>query len=165
METITLPEKVDIQKLAEHLAAFLDNETYDVHLISRSDDQIKLQVSNDRRLRSGSRISVVVSVINHAESSLIQIGDPEWMNIAGSIGATLLGTLIRSVNIIGRIDDLSVDLNNVQLPDRVKQLVNDYVTALIAEKTSARNRTKCQYCGSRNSSSATHCKSCGAPLI
>ena len=89
MQTITLPERVDIQKLAEHLTAFLDNETYDVQLISRTADQIKLKISNDRRLRSGSRISLVVSIINNSESSLIQIGDPEWMNIAGSIGATV----------------------------------------------------------------------------
>jgi|GEM_PF-6544982 len=165
MQTITLPERVDIQKLAEHLTAFLDNETYDVQLISRTADQIKLKISNDRRLRSGSRISLVVSIINNSESSLIQIGDPEWMNIAGSIGATVLGTLIRPVNFLGRIDDISVDLNNVQLPDRVNQLVNDYVTTLISEKTATRNRSRCQYCGSRNSTSATHCKSCGAPLI
>lgn len=165
MEIITLPVRLNIKDLSEHLTAFLDNETYDVHLISRSANQIKLQVTNDRRIRSGSRISLVISIVNNAGSSQVQIGDPEWVNIAGSIGATVLSTLFRPMNILGRIDDISVDLNNFQLPDRVKQLVNDYVSAFVSKNDAERDRFRCQYCYSRNKTTETHCQSCGAPLI
>lgn len=164
MENISLPYSIDINKLAAHLISFLDNETYDVVQLERNTNVANFKVINDRRLRSGSKISLNVRITKSADATIITIGEPEWQNIAGSIGSTLIGTLISPMNILGRIDDLTVDIVNIQLPDRIKQIAKDYVEQETLRVKNLIDRSRCQYCGTRNELKANHCDSCGAPL-
>lgn len=165
MERISLPNNTNIQKLHQHLIAFLDNETYDVLTIATSADEITLRVINDRRLRSGSKISLRIVLHRTTDEVQVDIGDPEWVNIAGSLGATLIGAVINPINLLGRIDDLSVDVINFQLVDRVKQLLTEIAAAAIEADRRRIERSRCKYCGSRNIDEVSHCASCGAPLL
>lgn len=165
MERITLPKNTNIQKIHQQLVAFLDNETYDVVTISQSATEIALRVVNDRRLRSGSKISLGMVIQKIEDAVQVDIDEPEWINIAGSLGKTVIGAVINPMNLLGRIDDISVDVVNMQLVDRVKQLINEISAADIQADKLRVDRNRCKYCGSRNLDDITHCTSCGAPLV
>jgi membrane protease subunit (stomatin/prohibitin family) len=68
--------------------------------------------------------------------------------------------------LIGRLDDIAQDVSNLQLTEKIWQVVAGVVrtkgaTSEISERLS---RLTCEYCGSANPVGEPACVTCGAPL-
>ena len=88
------------------------------------------------------------------------------MGTAASLGWSALTALRNPFTLLGRIDDIAQDLENLQLPDNIWKSVERAAQAAGAShQLSERfNRVACEYCGAATPLGEPTCLACGAPL-
>lgn len=97
---------------------------------------------------------------------MIEIGQQEWLGVAASIGHTALSALRNPFSLLGRLDDLAQDIENMQLTEKIWETIERAATTLGASRElSARlSRVACAYCDTANPLGEGSCIACGAPL-
>jgi predicted RNA-binding Zn-ribbon protein involved in translation (DUF1610 family) len=130
------------------------------------DDDLIVQISSRPGAISGGQTAVTIHLKKVEDGILVEIGEQSWLGVAASIGTTAISTLFNPWNLIGRLDDLAQDIENIQLIDKVWQTINKTVkTAGASMQLSERLlRLTCNYCGTANPVGEGNCISCGAPL-
>ena len=82
------------------------------------------------------------------------------------MGETVIETLMNPWNLLGRLDDLAQDVENLQIHDKVWVAINAVAqshksSTQISERM---QRLECLYCGTANPVGLGSCLACGAPL-
>ena len=79
---------------------------------------------------------------------------------------TALQALRNLLSLIGRLDDLAQDIENLQLTEQVWQAIDEAAQAAGAsfELSERLRRLVCEYCGTPNKLEEPACIACGAPL-
>jgi hypothetical protein len=97
---------------------------------------------------------------------MLEIGQQAWLGVAASLGQTAFSALRNPFSLLGRLDDLAQDIENIQLSDRVWNVIDRAVTSLGASKKLSERLTRitCDYCGSANPLGEGGCLACGAPM-
>ena len=134
---------------------------------THSGKQWVVQVASRTNAKSGGQTALGVNIIQMEDGISISMGKQTWLGIAASIGISLFSFLTRNpLNIIGRIDDVAQDIENLSLDDQVWAVVNEAVTALGAshELSERLQRSGCEYCETANPVGTPRCIACGAPL-
>ncbi len=153
------------ETLATALLTEFDRADWQAQKIAAS-GQIAVQIARRQRPTSGGFTAITVRLRQLPNGVMVQIGQQEWFNLAASMGATLLSVLRNPWNILQRLDDLTEDIESLQLQDRIWQVIEE--TARLAnashQLTEALERVMCAYCGTPNAQEASHCLACGAPL-
>jgi hypothetical protein len=131
-----------------------------------TNENLTVQVASSQFAQSGGKTALAINIQEHEDGILVQIGEQQWLGVAASLGQTALVTLLNPINLIGRLDDLAQDVSNLQLTDKIWQVVTAVVRtkgagAEISERLS---RLTCEYCGSANPVGEPTCVTCGAPL-
>lgn len=125
-----------------------------------------VQVGTSPYARSGGQTAITISIQKHEDGIIVDIGEQAWLGVAASLGASAFSALRNPLSLLGRLDDIAQDIENLQLAERIWKLIEKTAQA----KGSARElsdrlkRAACAYCGSANPVGEPNCIACGAPL-
>jgi hypothetical protein len=129
-------------------------------------DKLVVQISTRPGAPSGGETALTVSIQKFEDGVVAEIGEQAWLGVAASLGTTALWALRNPLNLLGRLDDVAQDIENLQLSDRVWQVIGRAAQARGAsQKLSERlSRLECEYCGTANPVGEPACIACGAPM-
>jgi DNA-directed RNA polymerase subunit RPC12/RpoP len=129
-------------------------------------DHLAVQIGTRQGSASGGQTALTVSIQKVADGIMVQIGQQEWLGTATSLGWTVVAALQNPLNLIGRLDDIAQDVENLQLTEHVWRVVNQAIQASGAshQLSDRLNRIACEYCGTANPVGEGDCMACGAPL-
>jgi RNase P subunit RPR2 len=125
-----------------------------------------VQIATRDRPASGGQTALTVQIQKVEDGVSVQIGEQGLWGVAASLGQTALSTLLNPWNLLGRLDDLAQDVENLQLSEKVWATVEDVArTAGASFELSERlRRMVCEYCNAANPVGEAVCVACGAPL-
>jgi hypothetical protein len=129
-------------------------------------DHLTIQVATSQSSRSGGQTALAIDVQKIEDGVMVQIGQQQWMGVAASLGQTAIAALLNPMNLLGRLDDIAQDIQNLQLNEKVWQVVEREVREAGASTQLSERLTRltCHYCGAANPVGEANCVSCGAPM-
>ncbi len=129
-------------------------------------NNLTLQIASSQWARSGGKTALAVNIQQVEDGVMVQVGEQQWLGVAASLGKTALATLMNPMNLLGRLDDIAQDVSNLQMNEKIWQVVTRVVnTAGASLQLSERlSRVTCEYCGVANPVGESSCLACGAPL-
>lgn len=125
-----------------------------------------VQVSTRPDAMSGGQTAMTVTIQTLEEGIMIELGQQAWMGVAASLGVSALAALKNPFSLLGRLDDIAQDIENLSLRERVWQVISQAARAAGASAELSENlrRTTCEYCHVANPVGEPSCLACGAPL-
>jgi hypothetical protein len=129
-------------------------------------DNLAVQIGTRPGAPSGGATALTVTLQRVSDGVLVRTGSQEWLGTAASLGNTTIRALANPWSLLGRLDDLAQDVQNMQLPEQAWNVLEQAAAALGAsQQLSARLRSVvCEYCGTANPVGEGACIACGAPL-
>lgn len=129
-------------------------------------DHLAVQIGTRPGAASGGQTALTVTIQKVADGVMIQIGQQEWLGTATSLGWTVVTALQNPFSLIGRLNDIAQDVENLQLTEHVWTIINQAVQAVGASHQLSDRliRLVCEYCGTANPVGEGACIACGAPL-
>jgi hypothetical protein len=151
--------------LAHALVAEFDQGNTQTQVFGE-DNNLFVQIASSQWARSGGKTALTVNIQQVEDGVMVQVGEQQWLGVAASLGKTAISALINPMNLLGRLDDIAQDVSNLQLSEKIWQVVirvaNDSGASLqLSERLS---RVTCEYCGVANPIGEPSCLACGAPL-
>jgi len=130
------------------------------------DDKVIVQIGTPQGVQSGGATTLTVTIQSFEDGVLVEIGQQAWLGVAASLGATAFWALRNPFSLLGRLDDLAQDIENLQLGERVWQVIDQLTRTAGASHALAERlrRVTCDFCGSANPVGEASCLACGAPL-
>jgi hypothetical protein len=97
---------------------------------------------------------------------MIEVGQQAWLGVAASLGVSALSALRNPLSLLGRLDDIAQDIENLQLTEKLWLVATKTVKSLGAsrELSDRLKRMTCEFCHTANPVGEPACISCGAPL-
>ena len=134
--------------------------------VLQHDDGASVQITTRPGAPSGGQTALTVTFEKAPDGVMVRIGQQEWLSTAASLGKTTIAALINPWNLLGRIDDIAQDVENLQLTERVWGEITRVAQAAGAshELSERLRRVACDYCGVANPVGQSACIACGAPL-
>jgi hypothetical protein len=128
--------------------------------------QVIVQIATRERAQSGGQTALSVTLTQVEDGVAVQIGQQAWLGVAASLGETAFSLWRNPWNILGRLDDLAQDIENLQLSDQVWVVIENTARAMGAsfELSERLRRLVCSYCQTANPVGESNCIACGAPL-
>jgi hypothetical protein len=150
---------------AEALLAYFNRGNWRTQTVGNSAN-LKVQIATRPGASSGGVTAVTVSLQKVEDGVSVSISDQAWLGVAASMGQTVIATIMNPWNLLGRLDDLAQDVENLQIHEKVWQVVHSVAQAhksstQISERL---QRLECLYCGTANQVGEASCIACGAPL-
>jgi hypothetical protein len=129
-------------------------------------DRLIVQIGTRPGAMAGGDTTLSVILQKVEDGVAVQIGQQAWLGIAASLGTTALAAMRNPFNLLGRLDDLAQDIQNLQINEQVWQAIDDVARAAGAsqELSNRLRRTVCPYCSTANPVGEPNCVACGAPL-
>jgi cytochrome c5 len=129
-------------------------------------DRIVVQVGTRPDAMSGGQTAMTVTVQSLEEGIMVELGQQAWMGVAASLGMSALAAIKNPFSLLGRLDDIAQDIENLQMGERVWAVISKAARAAGASAELSENlkRTTCEYCHVANPVGAPSCNACGAPL-
>ena len=115
---------------------------------------------------SGGQTATTVTHPGVEDGVAVGIGKQTWLGVAASLGATALAAIRNPFNLLGRLDDLAQDIENLQINQQVWETIIDVAQMSEAsyELSERLRRVVCEYCITANPVGEPNCIACGAPL-
>jgi hypothetical protein len=128
--------------------------------------KMAVQISTRMGAQSGGQTALTITLQATEEGVIVEIGQQAWLGVAASLGQTALSALRNPFALLGRLDDLAQDIENIQLTEKVWKAIDRVVTSAGAshELSERLKRVECDYCHTANLVGAGSCIACGAPL-
>lgn len=129
-------------------------------------NKLAVQIATRMGSQSGGQTALTVSIQKVEDGIMIEIGQQAWLGVAASLGQTAISALRNPLSLLGRLDDLAQDIENMQLQEKVWGTIDRAATALGAshELSERLQRIICSYCETANPLGEGSCIACGAPL-
>lgn len=129
-------------------------------------EKVIVQIGTRPGATSGGDTAMTVTLQKFEDGVIAEIGQQAWFGVAASLGTTALSALRNPFALLGRLDDLAQDIENLQLSERVWQVIGGAAQARGASKKLSErlSRLECAYCGTANPVGEPSCIACGAPL-
>jgi hypothetical protein len=129
-------------------------------------DKIAVQIATRAGAMSGGQTALTINVQTVEDGVMVELGQQAWLGVAASLGHTAISALRNPFSLLGRLDDLAQDIENMQLNDKTWQVIDRVVTSLKASYALSEKLTRiaCDFCGSANPLGEANCLACGAPL-
>ncbi len=129
-------------------------------------NNLTVQIASSQWSHSGGKTALTVNIQKVEDGIMVELGQQQWLGVAASLGETAIATLINPLNLLGRLDDIAQDVTNLQLNEKVWQIVARVASeAGASQQLSERlSRITCDYCGAANPVGEATCLACGAPL-
>ncbi len=151
--------------VAQALMAEFNQGNLQTQLLGSSEN-LTVQIASPQWARSGGRTALSVNIQQHEDGVMVQVGEQQWLGVAASLGQTAIAALINPFNLLGRLDDVAQDVSNLQLTEKIWQVVGAVArTKGASQQLSERlSRLTCEFCGAANPVGEASCVACGAPL-
>ena len=129
-------------------------------------NKMVVQIATRMGAQSGGQTALTVNIQSTGEGVMVELGQQNWFGVAASLGQTALAAFRNPFNLLGRLDDLAQDIENLQLSDKVWQVIDRAIKAAGAsrELSERLRRVTCDYCLTANPVGEGACIACGAPL-
>lgn len=129
-------------------------------------NKLAIQITTRMGSQSGGQTALTVSVQKVEDGIMVEIGQQAWLGVAASLGQTAISALRNPFSLLGRLDDLAQDIENMQLQEKVLRTIDRAAMALGAshELSERLKRIICEYCETANPLGEGSCIACGAPL-
>lgn len=131
-----------------------------------SGDLIALQIASHPGAVSGGPTSASIILKRVEDGVSVQVGKHFLLGTVASLGFTTLASLRNPLNLLGRLDDLAQDIENLQIFDNAWEAIDEVMRAEGAsfELSERLKRLVCAYCNTPNTVNEANCIACGAPL-
>ncbi len=131
-----------------------------------AENNLTVQVASSQWARSGGKTALAINIQPIEDGVMVQTGPQQWFGVAASLGQTAMAALMNPMNLLGRLDDIAQDVSNLQLTERIWQVIGRCVsTAGASLQLSERlSSVVCEYCETANPVGESACIACGAPL-
>jgi hypothetical protein len=151
--------------LANRLVAEFNQGNLRTQIVGEKDN-LTVQISTNQMSRSGGQTALSINIQSITDGIMVQVGQQQWLGVAASLGQTAIFTLLNPMNLLGRLDDLAQDIENLQMTEKVWQTINKAVALAGAgtRLTDKLTRLTCEYCSTANEVGNSNCIACGAPL-
>lgn len=115
---------------------------------------------------SGGQTALTATISPVEDGISVQIGKQEWLGVAASLGKTAISAIRNPLSLLGRLDDLAQDIENLQLSEKVWGVIeaSAKMAGATFELSEKLKRTICNYCNTPNPLGESNCIACGAPL-
>lgn len=129
-------------------------------------DRFVVQIGTKPNAMSGGQTAMTVTIQSIEEGIMVELGQQAWLGVAASLGVSALAAIKNPFSLLGRLDDIAQDIENLQMGERVWAVITKTAQAVGASAQLAENlrRTTCEYCHVANPVGAPSCTACGAPL-
>jgi DNA-directed RNA polymerase subunit RPC12/RpoP len=129
-------------------------------------DKIAVQIATRMGMMSGGHTALTINIEKVEDGIMMELGQQAWLGVAASLGQTAISALRNPFSLLGRLDDLAQDIENMQLSEKVWKIIDRTVVTLGASHSLSDRLTRitCEYCGSANPLGEGNCLACGAPL-
>lgn len=151
--------------IAQALLAEFNQGNLHAQTLGQNDKMI-VQMGTLPGARSGGQTALTVTIQSVEDGIMVELGQQAWLGVAASLGMSALAALRNPLSLLGRLDDIAQDIENLQLTERIWQIIDQTAQACGATKelSDRLNRIMCEYCGSANPVGIPACIACGAPL-
>ena len=129
-------------------------------------ERLIVQIGTRPGAMAGGDTTVSVILQKVEDGVAVQLGQQAWLGIAASLGTTALAAMRNPFNLLGRLDDLAQDIQNLRINEQVWQAIDEVARAAGAsqELSNRLRRSVCPYCRTANPVGEPSCIACGAPL-
>lgn len=129
-------------------------------------DNLAVQIATRAGAMSGGQTALTISIRKVEDGIMIELGRQAWLGVAASIGHTAISALRNPFSLLGRLDDIAQDFENMQLSENVWKVISGTVTTFGASHALSErlSRIACEYCRTANPLGEGSCIACGAPL-
>jgi hypothetical protein len=157
--------KITSQDMAQNLVAHFNRGNFQVQQIGNR-PRITVQIATSRSATSGGQTALSVMLQDVEDGISVEIGQQAWLGVAASLGFSALAALSNPLNLLGRLDDIAQDIENLQLAEEVWKVIDQTCASMGAglELSNRLRRTVCLYCQTANPVGESNCIACGAPL-
>ncbi|MBI3162314.1 MAG: zinc ribbon domain-containing protein [Chloroflexi bacterium] len=151
--------------VAEALVAEFNHGNLRVQTLGQSDRMV-VQIGTQPGAASGGQTAMTVTVQKWEDGIMVELGQQAWLGVAASLGISALAALRNPFSLLGRLDDIAQDIENLQLSDRIWQTITQTAKAAGAgvDLSDRLKALTCEYCHTANSAGRPSCVACGAPL-
>lgn len=156
---------IEPDDIARALMAEFNRGNMYAQMVGQSDD-MAVQIATRAGAMSGGQTALTISIQKVEDGIMIELGRQAWLGLAASLGHTALAALRNPFSLLGRLDDLAQDVENIQLGENVWDVIHRTVTASGASYALSERLRKitCDHCGTANPMGEGACIACGAPL-
>jgi hypothetical protein len=129
-------------------------------------DKMVVQIGTQPGAMSGGQTAVTVTIQKMEDGIMVELGQQAWLGVAASLGTSALAALRNPFSLLGRLDDIAQDIENLQISERIWQVIAQSARAagVSTELSDRLKRLTCEYCGAANQVGEPSCVACGAPL-
>jgi hypothetical protein len=129
-------------------------------------DKMVVQIASHPGAMSGGQTAITVTLQKLDDGIMVELGQQAWMGVAASLGMSALAALRNPFSLLGRLDDIAQDIENLQISERIWQVIAQSARAagVSTEISDRLKRLTCDYCGAANPIGEPSCVACGAPL-
>jgi RNA polymerase subunit RPABC4/transcription elongation factor Spt4 len=165
MERKIFHGKIKPVDVAQSLLGEFNHGNLRAQTLGQSDKMI-VQIGTPPGAPSGGQTAITVTIQKVEDGIMVELGEQAWLGVAASLGASAFAALRNPLNLLGRLDDIAQDIENLQISDRIWQVIaKSAKSAGVSTELSERlKRLTCEYCGSANPVGEGTCNACGAPL-
>lgn len=153
------------KEIARALVAEFNRGNMNAQMVGQA-NKIAVQISTRMGAQSGGDTALTITIQDAEDGVMVEIGQQAWLGVAASLGQTAISALRNPFSLLGRLDDLAQDIENIQLSERVWQVINQSIASAGAsfELSDRLKRITCEYCLTANPVGEASCLACGAPL-
>jgi len=129
-------------------------------------DKVIVQIGTRPGAASGGQTAMTVTIQKLEDGIMVELGQQAWLSVAASLGMSAISALRNPFSLLGRLDDIAQDIENLQMSERVWQVISQAVQANGAstDLSEKLKRLTCEYCNAANPVGEPTCVACGAPL-
>jgi RNA polymerase subunit RPABC4/transcription elongation factor Spt4 len=151
--------------IAQALMAEFNRGNLHAQLVGNT-DKMAVQIATRMGSASGGTTALTINIQKVEDGVMVDLGQQAWFGVAASLGQTAISALRNPFSLLGRLDDLAQDIENIQLTDNVWKVIDRASTTLGASHALSERlaRLACDYCGTANPVGEGNCITCGAPL-
>jgi RNA polymerase subunit RPABC4/transcription elongation factor Spt4 len=165
MEQLVFHGNITPTDVAQALLAEFNQGNLRAQILGES-DHLTVQIATSQFSRSGGQTALAVDIQKIEDGVMVQLGQQQWMGLAASLGQTAISALLNPLNLLGRLDDIAQDVQNLQLHARIWEVASRAAQAKGAshQLSERLSRLTCTYCGAANPVGEATCAACGAPM-
>ncbi|MBI2331698.1 MAG: zinc ribbon domain-containing protein [Chloroflexi bacterium] len=151
--------------IAQALLAEFNQGNMRAQILGQSDKMV-VQVGTRLDAMSGGQTAMTVTVQTLDDGIMVELGQQAWLGVAASLGVSALAAIKNPFSLLGRLDDIAQDIENLQISERVWAVISKSARSAGASAELSENlkRTTCEYCHVANPVGEPSCSACGAPL-
>jgi len=156
---------IEPNDIAHALKAEFNRGNMYAQMVEQHDD-IAVQIATRAGAMSGGQTALTISIRKVEDGIMIELGRQAWLGVAASLGHTAISALRNPFSLLGRLDDIAQDFENMQLTENVWQVISRTITTFGASHALSERlrRIACEHCGTASPLGEGCCIACGAPL-